>query len=77
VGWGVWVDVVAVAVDGNMVVVPAKCGEVVRMVAAAICEPGDVVGLEAVVAYTSVYDTSPVAMGDCVSDGWWDAAGGW
>jgi hypothetical protein len=71
------VYVVAVAVDGNMVVVPAQGGKIVWIVAAAICEPGDVVGFKAVEAHTSVYDTNPVAMGNCVSDGWWDSAGGW
>ncbi len=70
--WGVWVYPVAVSVDGYMVVVPAQGGEIVRMMCAAVRESGDVVGLEPVEAYTAVYDTFPVAMGNCVSDSGWD-----
>jgi hypothetical protein len=72
-----WVDVVAVAVDGNMMVVPAQGDEVVRMVGSSVCKPTDVVGLEAVDAYTAVYDTRSVSKPNGVSDGWWDCACGW
>ncbi len=47
-GWGVWVYVVAVAVYGYVVVVPAQGRKIVRMVAAAVCETSDVVRLEPV-----------------------------
>jgi hypothetical protein len=77
VGWGVGVYLVAVAVDRNVMVVPAQRGEVVRVVAAAVRESGDVVGLEAVAACTSVYDTCPVPECNRVSDGGWNRPGGW
>jgi hypothetical protein len=48
VGGGLGVDPVAVAVDGDVVVIPAQCGEVVGVVVAAVLSFHDVVGLEAV-----------------------------
>ena len=48
VGGGLGVDPVAVAVDGDVVVVPAQRDEVVGVVVAAVLSFSDVVGLEAV-----------------------------
>lgn len=64
VGWSFGVYSVAAAVDGYVMVVPTQGGEIGGMVGAAVGEPFDVVGLEAVSAVTAVDDTSTVAVGN-------------
>ena len=66
--WGVWVYPVAVAVDGDMVVVPAEGCEVVRVVATAVGEPCDVVRFKPVAAGTAIYHTYSVSIRHCVPD---------
>jgi hypothetical protein len=57
VGWGLWVYLVPIAVNSDMMVVPAEGGKIVRVMAAAVCETGDVVRFKAVKRATAVYDT--------------------
>jgi hypothetical protein len=76
VWWGFGVYPVAVAVDGNMVVVPAQGGKVVRMMAAAVCETFDVVRFKAVTRATAIYDTYPVSIRHRVPNCGWDGPGG-
>ena len=47
------------------------------MVAAAVCESGDVVWLEAVEAHTAVYDTYSITVRHGMSDCGWDCARSW
>lgn len=75
-GWCVGVDLVAVAVDDHVVVVPAEGGEVVGVVGAALVPGDDVVGFESVAAGASGDGAGAVALGHESADVGWDGAGG-
>jgi hypothetical protein len=64
-----------VAVDGDVVVVPAEGYEVVGVVVAALGAVADVMDLEPVAAGAAVDDTAAVAMEDVAAGGGWDRAG--
>ena len=53
---------VAVVVDGDMVVVPTQGCKIVRVVGAAVRNSRDVVGFKTISAHTAVYDTCPVTI---------------
>ena len=66
---GLGVDLVAEAVDGDVVVVPAEGDQVVGVVVAAVGSLADVVGLEPVAAVASFDGTSVlVSPGDVAAD---------
>ena len=76
-GWAVWVDVVAVAVDNDVMVEPTQGGQVVWIVSTALAAGDDVVGLEPVAGSATVGCACPtVAMEDESSQLAWDGAGG-
>ena len=58
-GWGVRVDVEALPVNNDVMVVPAEGGEVVRVSATAMAPVGDVVRLEAIPGGATVGSTCP------------------
>lgn len=71
------VDLVAVAVDYHMVVVPAQRGEVVGIVGSALGCGGDVVGLEPVAALAAVGGAGTlVPVEDEPFEFGWDGAAG-
>lgn len=73
--WAAGVELVAVGVDRNVVVVPAQGGEVVRIMAAAVGPRGDVVRLQAVPAHASIDGAVFVSEQDTVTGCWRDGSG--
>ena len=61
--------------NGNVVVVPAQGGEVVRVVATAVTALPDVVGLEPVAARARIDCAAAVAPGNGTTNSGWDCLG--